>query len=132
MDLFNISLHGRIFCFDRGWGGGGDISFTSYENTNMANTRIMPCYFETRMTRRRGLVLCVSDFGTRGPGSISGGRALMTNCFFFFFIFPLVVQNYFIQVIWNYINDKNYINFLIELSSTFVGVGMTLAPLQDN
>ena len=28
----------------------GEMSFTLYENTNMANTRIMYCYFETRMT----------------------------------------------------------------------------------
>ena len=33
MDLLNISLHGRIFCFDGG--GGGDMSFNLYENTNM-------------------------------------------------------------------------------------------------
>ena len=28
----------------------GEMSFTLYENRNMANTRIMYCYFETRMT----------------------------------------------------------------------------------
>ena len=28
----------------------GEISFTLYENTNMSNTRIMYCYFETRTT----------------------------------------------------------------------------------
>ena len=64
----------------------GGMSFTLYENTNMANTRIMYCYFEMRTTWHRGLVLCVSDFGTRGPGSIPGW-ALITNCFFFLFLF---------------------------------------------
>ena len=28
----------------------GGMSFTLYENTNMANTRIMYCYFEMRTT----------------------------------------------------------------------------------
>ena len=28
----------------------GEISFTLYENTNMSNTWIMYCYFETRTT----------------------------------------------------------------------------------
>ena len=28
----------------------GEMSFTLYENMNMANTRIMYCYFEMRMT----------------------------------------------------------------------------------
>ena len=28
----------------------GERSFTLYENMNMANTRIMYCYFETHMT----------------------------------------------------------------------------------
>ena len=27
----------------------GEMSFTLFENTNMANTRNMYCYFETRM-----------------------------------------------------------------------------------
>ena len=28
----------------------GEMSFTLYENLNMASTRIMYCYFETRTT----------------------------------------------------------------------------------
>ena len=60
----------------------GEMSFTLYENTNMASTRNMHCYFETRMTRHRGPVLSVSDFRTRGPGSIRGW-ALIT-----FYLFP--------------------------------------------
>ena len=28
----------------------GEMSFTPYENTNMANTQIMYCYFKTHMT----------------------------------------------------------------------------------
>ena len=30
------------------------------------------------------------------------------NKLFLFLFFPLVMQNYFIQEIWNYIHDKNY------------------------
>ena len=52
-------------------------------------------------------MLIVSDFGTRGPGSIPGW-ALITNCFFFLSFFPLGLQNFFIQDIRNYINDKNH------------------------
>ena len=28
----------------------GEVEFTLYANTNMANTRIMNCYFKPRMT----------------------------------------------------------------------------------
>ena len=59
------------------------MSFTLYENRNMANTRNKYCYFETRTTCHRGLALSVSDFGMRGPGSIPGW-ALITNCYFFY------------------------------------------------
>ena len=59
-------------------GGEMSLSFTLYENTNMANTRIMYCYL-----RRAKRVHSASYFGTRGPGSIPGW-ALLTNCFFFF------------------------------------------------
>ena len=55
------------------------------------------------MTLHRGRVVNVSDFGTRGPGSIPGW-ALIT----FLFFFQIVMQTYFIQVVRNYINDKNY------------------------
>ena len=53
--------------------------------------------------------------------------------FFFFFFFSLVMQNYLIQVIWNYINDNklHLLTFYIELSSNFVGVGLDLTPLKD-
>ena len=61
----------------------GEMSFTLYENTNMANTRNMYCYFETRTTWHRGLELSVSDFGTRGPGSIRGWAHIT----FFLFLF---------------------------------------------
>ena len=98
MDLLNISYTKESSVLTE-----GEMSFTLYDNTNMANIRIMYCYFETHITWHRGLLLSVSDFGTRGPGSIPGW-ALIT----FFFFFPLVMQNYFIQEIWNYINDKNY------------------------
>ena len=76
--------------------------FSLYANTNMADTWIVcPIYTGTSSRAQLdGLVVSVSDFGARG-----------TNYnFFFFFLFSLVMQNYFIhkQVIWNYINDKNY------------------------
>ena len=61
-----------------------EMSFTLYENTNMANTRNMYCYFETCMTRHRGLVLSVSDFRTRGPGSIRGWALITFSSFSFF------------------------------------------------
>ena len=60
-------------------------------------------YFDPLRTRHRGLIVSVSNFGTRGPGSIRGGHLLQIV----FLLFRLVMQNYFIQVIWNYINDKN-------------------------
>ena len=34
--------------------------------------------------------------------------------FFFFFVFSLVMQNYFIQEIWNYINDNNYTPYFFK------------------
>ena len=90
MDLLNISYTEVSSVLNE-----GEMSFTLYVNTNMADTSIMYCYFEPCMTCCRGLVHSVPDFGTRGPGSIPGW-AFITNCFFFFF-FPLVMQNYFIQ-----------------------------------
>ena len=44
MDLFNISYTEESSVLM------GEISFTLYENTNMANTRNMYCYFEMRTT----------------------------------------------------------------------------------
>ena len=43
-------LHRRIFCFDHSSSilTESEMSFTLYENMNMANTRIMYCYFEMR------------------------------------------------------------------------------------
>ena len=40
MDLLNISYTKES----------SEMSFTLYENTNMANTQFMYCYFETHMT----------------------------------------------------------------------------------
>ena len=62
MDLLNISYTEESSVLNE-----GEMSFTLYVNTNMADTNIMYCYFEPRMTSHRGLVLIVSDFGTRGP-----------------------------------------------------------------
>ena len=78
MDLLNISYTEEFSVLTK-----GEMSFTLYAITNMADTRIRYCYFEPRTTR--GLVLSVSDFGTRGPGSIQGW-ALIKNCSFFLFL----------------------------------------------
>ena len=45
MDLINISYTKESSVLTA-----GEMSFTPYENTNMANTRIMYCYFKTHMT----------------------------------------------------------------------------------
>ena len=47
MDLLNISYTEESSVLTK-----GEMSFTLYENTNMANTRIMCmyCYFEKRTT----------------------------------------------------------------------------------
>ena len=45
MDLLNISYTEESSVLTE-----GEMSFTQYENTNMANTRNMFCYFETRTT----------------------------------------------------------------------------------
>ena len=73
MDLLNISYTEESSVLNE-----GEMSFTLYDNTNMADTSIMYCYSELRTTWRRGLVHTVSDFGIRGPGSIPGW-ALITN-----------------------------------------------------
>ena len=54
-------------------------------------------YFEPRTTRHPGLVVSVSDFGTRGPGLIARW-ALITNRFSPS-CFSLVLNHYFTQVI---------------------------------
>ena len=45
MDLLNISYTKESSVLTE-----GEMSFTLYENKNMANTRIMYCHFETHMT----------------------------------------------------------------------------------
>ena len=45
MDLLNISYNEESSVLTE-----GEMSFTLYENMNMANTRIMYCYFEMRTT----------------------------------------------------------------------------------
>ena len=80
MDLLNISYTEESSVLTE-----VEMSFTLYENTNMANTRNMYCYFETRTTRLHGFVLSVSDFGTRRPGSIRGW-ALITFFSISFFL----------------------------------------------
>ena len=45
MDLLDISYTEESSVLTK-----GEMSFTLYENMNMANTRIMYCNFETRMT----------------------------------------------------------------------------------
>ena len=43
MDLLNISYTEESSVLTK-----GEMSFTLYENMNIANTQIMYCYFETR------------------------------------------------------------------------------------
>ena len=45
MDLLNISFTEESSVLTK-----GEMSFTLFENTNSAKTRIMYSYFETRMT----------------------------------------------------------------------------------
>ena len=45
MDLLNISFTEESSVLAK-----GEMSFSLYENTKMAKTQIMYCYFETRMT----------------------------------------------------------------------------------
>ena len=45
MNLLNISYTKESSVLTE-----GEMSFTLYESTNMANTRIMYCYFEMHMT----------------------------------------------------------------------------------
>ena len=45
MDLLNISYIEESSVLTE-----GEMSFTLYENRNIANTRIKYCYFETRTT----------------------------------------------------------------------------------
>ena len=93
----------------------------------------MYVYFEQCTTWHRGLVASVLDFGTRGPGSFPAGHLLQIV---FFFFFNLVMQNHFIQVISNYINDKRQkihsLMFYIELALNFLAVGLNLVLLKDN
>ena len=60
---------------------------------------------------------------------------LTDESFFSFSFYRIVMQNYFIQAIWSYINDQKRIqslSFYIELSSKFVEMGLNLAILKDN
>ena len=81
MDLLNISYTEESSVLTK-----GEMSFTLYENMNMANTPNMYCYFETCTTSHRGLVLSVSDFGTRGPGSIRWWALIAFFSFSFFLL----------------------------------------------
>ena len=53
------------------------------------------------------LCLACQTLEPEDHGRFQGGH-LLQIVFFFFFFFALVMENYFIQEIWNYINDKNY------------------------
>ena len=50
------------------------------------------------MTLLRSLVVSLSDFGTRGPGSIPGWVPII-HCFLFLLFFSVRMLNYFIPVI---------------------------------
>ena len=68
-------------------------------------------------------MVSVSDFGTRGPGSIPGWAPIIH--YFFLLLFQLYNAELLSTSNMNYINDKNVhsITLYIELSSKSVGVG---------
>ena len=72
--------------------------------------------------------LAASDISIWG---ISRTLGLNIHCFS---LFSVIILNYSIQLIWNYINDKKIIllTFYIELSSKSVGVGLHFARLKYN
>ena len=78
------------------------------------------------------LCLACQTLEPEDHGRFQGGHFKQIVFFFFFFFFPLVMQNNIIQEIWNNINDKNYTYYFFLISSKFVGMGITLALLQDN
>ena len=86
-------------------------------------------YFEPPWILPRGLVVSMSDYALRGPGSIPGW-AHIKHCFVFSSFFSVIMLNYFKQVLLNYINDS--LTFYIGLSSKSVGMGLNLALLKDN
>ena len=63
-----------------------------------------------------------------------GGPSYTVHYFSFLFFFIVIMLNYFIQVISNYINDKkgHSLTFYIEVTSKSVGVWLNLALLKDN
>ena len=71
--------------------------------------RICPIFGLCTGISRRALLdivaLCLAcqTLEPEDQGLFQGG-----HLFFFSFFLTLVMQNYFIQEIWNYINDKNY------------------------
>ena len=68
-------------------------------------------------------MVSVSDFGTTEPGSIP---VWVLITFFFF-----VMQNYFLQIMWNYINSNNYTpeRFILSHLRNFgVGDGVRFGP----
>ena len=86
----------------------------------------MCSYSEPRTT---GLVVSVSDFGTRGPGSIPGWTRIM-NCFFFLFSPCNTILLQTSELSMDYINDEklNSLTFCIEISSKFVRDMVKFSP----
>ena len=75
----------------------------------------------------------MSDYGTRGTGSIPGWAPIIHGVFFF--LFSVIMLNYFMQVLRNCINDKNNsltFKLFIYLSLESVREGLNLALLTDN
>ena len=103
----------------------------------VADTRIIYSICATIASNRRpgypGLVVSVSDYRTRGSGSIPG-CAHIFQCIFP--LFSVLMLNYFILslVKWNYTKyDKfSILNVYIELCMISMGVGLSLTLLKDN
>ena len=83
--------------------------FTLYAITNTANTHIV-CPICTVISNAHDLTSWPSGKRVRLWNQKIRVDSRMGSYYklFLFFFFRLVMQNYFIQVIWNYINDKNY------------------------
>ena len=72
------------------------IFLTKESNFNVSEISVDPS---------SALIVSVTNTGV---DSRVGSYYKLPFFFFFFLAFSIAMQNYFIQVIWNYINDKKY------------------------
>ena len=107
--------------------------FTLKTNTHMADTRIVCPICTVISSRARlwhgGLVVSVSDFGTRGPGRFPDGHLLQIVLFFSPYNAKLLHTGNMELYKWQKLHS---LTFYIELSSKFVRVGSNFALLRDN